>query len=124
MSKTIIPLTAKEPPGSDTEDSPNQRRTFLTQMAAAMASALLVGEMAHAQEPNVTNMETGGATPGTTDKATTAPPQLSKQADPLIRMQAELKRALKKPVKDRRWVMVIDLRKCTGCQSCTIGCVA
>lgn len=44
--------------------------------------------------------------------------------DPLIRMQEELKRALKKPLHERRWVMVIDLRKCIGCHACTIGCIA
>lgn len=43
--------------------------------------------------------------------------------DPLLRMQEDLKRALKKDVKERRWVMVLDLRKCVGCSSCTIGCV-
>ncbi|MDT8305601.1 MAG: 4Fe-4S dicluster domain-containing protein [Anaerolineae bacterium] len=44
--------------------------------------------------------------------------------DPLERMRAELARALEKPVDQRRWVMVIDLRKCVGCHSCTVSCVA
>jgi len=44
--------------------------------------------------------------------------------DVLLRMQRELKRAMSKPVEQRRWVMVIDQRKCIGCHACTIGCVA
>ncbi len=44
--------------------------------------------------------------------------------DVLVRMQRDLKRAMAKPVEQRRWVMVIDQRKCVGCYACTIGCVA
>lgn len=42
----------------------------------------------------------------------------------LVRMQEDLKRALQKPPEERRWVMVIDLRKCTGCHACTVSCIA
>lgn len=44
--------------------------------------------------------------------------------DTLLRMQRDLVKAMKKPVEQRRWVMVIDQRKCVGCHACTISCIA
>ncbi|MCL5884871.1 MAG: 4Fe-4S dicluster domain-containing protein [Deltaproteobacteria bacterium] len=44
--------------------------------------------------------------------------------DILITMQEDLKRALKKPEKDRKLAMLIDMRKCSRCHACTAGCVA
>ncbi len=40
------------------------------------------------------------------------------------RMIADLHYALQKPMEQRKWVMVIDLQKCIGCQACTVSCVA
>ena len=48
----------------------------------------------------------------------------SDNEDPLLRMERELARAMAKPVEQRKWVMVIDQRKCVGCHACTIRCVA
>lgn len=44
--------------------------------------------------------------------------------DPLTRMQEDLRRAMQKPEAQRRWAMALDLKKCMGCQACTVACRA
>lgn len=44
--------------------------------------------------------------------------------DALQRMEEDLRRALMKPMRKRKWCMVIDIRKCVGCDACTISCKA
>ncbi len=44
--------------------------------------------------------------------------------DPLLVMQEDLRRALKKPMEERRWGSVLDLRKCVGCHACNIACIS
>jgi molybdopterin-containing oxidoreductase family iron-sulfur binding subunit len=99
------------------EASSNSRRAFIEKLGSAVFAGMVLGG---------TKLQAHGA-PGAADQTPlpSAPFRLSDHVDQdvLIRMQAELERAMKKPMKERRWGMVIDTRKCTGCSSCTVGCV-
>src|SRR3990170_1020516 len=97
------------------------RRGFLKATGAALAF-LTVLETAPERAGAAAVAEPAAATP--LAAAPVAAAHGGPEPDPLIRMQEDLKRALQKPVKDRRWVMVLDLRKCVGCHACTISCVA
>jgi molybdopterin-containing oxidoreductase family iron-sulfur binding subunit len=46
------------------------------------------------------------------------------QEDILVTMQKDLERALLLAPEQRRWGMLIDLRKCVGCHGCRVSCVS
>lgn len=101
----------------------NNRRNFLR-------STLLTGAAATLATGGVIISRTGkqGDTPLGEDTIRNIPEpttlRYDKSSDVLLRMQKDLRKALKKPVEQRKWIMVIDIRKCVGCHACTISCMA
>lgn len=94
------------------------RRDFIEKLGSSVFAGLVLGGVKLAAK---------GVEPGrrSLPPMPESPFKLADHADQdvLIRMQAELERTMQKAPKDRRWGMVIDTRKCTGCSSCTVGCV-
>ncbi len=117
------PHQAVAPPEDPTDaagPSGLERRDFLIKAAAMLAAGVAFpwGGLDVAVLPAQTSSA------GATDPAVPAF-AISPQADEdvLIRMQRDLARALRKPIEQRRWGMVIDTRKCVACMSCTVACV-
>lgn len=88
-------------------------RRDLFELGAAVGLSLLAGSPAVASQPTEAQPEPPTPLP--------APEGVE---DTLLRMQADIRRALQKPMEQRGWIMVVDGRKCVGCQACVVACVA
>lgn len=58
------------------------------------------------------------------DVAIAAPTGEMAEENVALRMHRDLEKALRKPSAERRWGMVIDMRKCIGCHACEVACIA
>lgn len=89
-----------------------KRKEFLKAGAAAGAALLALNiKPAAARAEDGLNKDAGK-------------PLWQEGGDILLRMQDDLSRALAKPQAQRKWAMVIDVRKCIGCFACTVACKA
>ena len=91
--------------------APNRRRAFLQALAGVGAGAAAAGvglQVLH----------------GPRAEAAEIPPPLAESTGTvLIRMQQDLERAMTSG-RTPSWVMIVDTRKCIGCNACTVACKA
>ncbi len=92
----------------DSEGNVESRREFFKAFLTAAVTAAAAGKLANAEAAS----------------GDESLPELAEGEAVLLRMQRDLQRALKKPVAERKWAMVIDVRKCIGCNACAVACIA
>jgi Fe-S-cluster-containing dehydrogenase component len=110
----------EEKDGMAKPDTQASRRELLSLVASATVAGLVVPAVLGQAVP------TQAAAPMPDGEGLSPLPDLPEPVageDPILRMLRDLRRALKKPMEQRRWIMVVDLRKCTGCFGCTLACV-
>ncbi|MDZ7756812.1 4Fe-4S dicluster domain-containing protein [Rhodohalobacter sp.] len=99
------------------------RKDFIKAGASVVTGvAISAGAVTAAKLSPAPEDPTGPETIRNYDDFETVP--VNDESDLLIRMQNDLKRALSKPMEERKWKMSIDTTKCVGCHACTVACNA
>jgi len=96
----------------------HSRSDFLRLTGAAATLALAIPAGASAARRVDAN-----PSPSAPRKLPELPAAVDGESD-LLRQQRDVIKAMGKPVSQRKWVMAIDRRKCSGCDACTIACKA
>jgi len=123
MTKDNHPAPAQAP--EEQEPADGERRGFLKWLGLAAAAVAAGGAgRAAVTEAAGSRQTPANQSPGSGLTIPSAPGSSPGHENILLRMQSDLQRALAKPMEQRRWVMVIDQRKCVGCSSCTVACKA